>query len=69
MNRIKNVLKDSWMVLVPTIGVIVISMIVSWYGDSIHNPSNAAYVVEVAFNLGIPVDSVTQEQFDDRYGQ
>jgi hypothetical protein len=35
--------------------------------DSIHNPVNAEYVLEVAFNLDIPVDSVTQEQFNNRY--
>lgn len=38
------------------------------YADSIHNPSNDEYVEEVAFNLGITPDKVTQEQFNERYG-
>jgi len=35
--------------------------------NSIEDPSNYEYVIETAFNLGIPVDSVTQEQFNERY--
>lgn len=35
--------------------------------DDINNPDNQPYVLEVAFNLGIDVDSVTQAQFNDRY--
>jgi hypothetical protein len=37
------------------------------YDNSIHNPANQPYILEVAFNLGIHVDSVTQEQFNQRY--
>lgn len=37
------------------------------YKNSIKNPDNQPYVLECAFNLGIPVDSVTQEQFNERY--
>ena len=37
-----------------------------WRG-SIHNPNNQPFVLECAFNLGIPIDSVTQEQFNHRY--
>ena len=36
--------------------------------DDIGNPENSAYVVEVAFNLGIDTSEVTQEQFNQRYG-
>jgi hypothetical protein len=35
--------------------------------DSVYNPDNQDFVVEVAFNLGISVDKVTQEQFNARY--
>lgn len=35
--------------------------------DDISNPANQPYVLEVAFNLDIPYDSVTQEQFNTRY--
>lgn len=35
--------------------------------DDISNPDNQPYVLEVAFNLDIPVDSVTQAQFNMRY--
>ena len=35
--------------------------------DDINNPINEEYVVEVAFNLEIDIESVTQEQFNDRY--
>lgn len=37
-----------------------------WYYD-ITNPDNAECVTEVAFNLDIPFDSVTQKQFNNRY--
>lgn len=39
---------------------------VSWE-DDIHNPDNAEFVEEVAFNLGIPVGKVTQADFNYRY--
>lgn len=35
--------------------------------DNIRNPSNQPYVLECAFNLSIHPDSVTQEQFNQRY--
>ena len=35
--------------------------------DSIKNPDNSAYVVEVAFNLGIEPHEVSQAQFNRRY--
>ena len=38
------------------------------YGvNSICNPDNGEFIVEVAFNLGIAPEEVTQEQFDNRY--
>ncbi len=40
---------------------------VEW-DNSIHNPTNQPFVLEVAFDLEIPIDSVTQKQFDKRYG-
>jgi len=46
--------------------LLVLLYTVIW-ADNIHNPDNEEYVVEVAFNLDIPVDSVTQEQFNQRY--
>ena len=39
---------------------------VAW-ADDVHNPENEEFVCEVAFNLNIPMDSVTQEQFNERY--
>jgi hypothetical protein len=36
--------------------------------NSIHNPENAEFVVEVAFNEGIKTTEVTQEMFNARYG-
>lgn len=36
--------------------------------DNIINPANQPYVLEVAFNLDIHHDSVTQAQFNERYG-
>ena len=38
----------------------------SW-ADNIHNPDNEEFVEEVAFNLNISADEVTQEQFNIRY--
>ncbi len=35
--------------------------------DDIRHRDNSAYVVEVAFNLGIDPSEVTQEQFNERY--
>lgn len=37
------------------------------YSGSISNPVNIEYVEEVAFNLNIAVEAVTQEQFNKRY--
>lgn len=37
------------------------------WDNSIYNPDNQPYVLEVAFNLGIPIDSVSQAQFNERY--
>ena len=37
------------------------------WNDSILNPDNGEFVTEVAFNLGIENNEVTQEQFNQRY--
>ena len=39
---------------------------VAWE-DNIHNPENSEYVTEIAFNLEIPKDKVTQADFNNRY--
>ena len=39
---------------------------VAWE-DNIHNPENSEFVSEVAFNLEISKDKVTQQQFNYRY--
>ena len=41
----------------------------SKWPDNIKNPANEPYLQEIAFNLGISVDSVTQKQFNERYGK
>ena len=38
----------------------------SW-ADNIKNPENEEFVEEVAFNMHITADKVTQEQFNKRY--
>lgn len=35
--------------------------------DNINNPENHEFVVEVAFNEGVEMWEVTQEQFNERY--
>ena len=40
---------------------------VSWE-DSIDNPENKEFVLEVAFNEGVETTEVTQEMFNERYG-
>lgn len=35
--------------------------------NCIKNPDNKEYIDEIAFNLNISPDKVTQEQFNDRY--
>lgn len=40
---------------------------VSWE-DNIKNPENEEFLVETAFNLDIPLNEVTQKQFNARYG-
>jgi hypothetical protein len=43
------------------------SIDVKWE-DSISNPDNEEFVVEVAFNAGVDAEEVTQEMFNSRYG-
>lgn len=47
--------------------IISILVLINAWENSIYNPDNEEFVVEVAFNLEISVDEVTQEQFNDRY--
>lgn len=37
------------------------------WADNIKNPENEEFVEEVAFNMNITADKVTQEQFNKRY--
>lgn len=37
------------------------------WADNIKNPENQEFVEEVAFNMHITADKVTQEQFNKRY--
>ena len=39
------------------------------FKDSIHNPDNAPYIIECAFNLDIQPGQVTQKQFNQRYNK
>ena len=47
--------------------IIGILLFINTWENSIYNPENKEFVVEVAFNLDITVNEVTQEQFNDRY--
>ena len=47
--------------------IISILIFINAWENSIYNPDNEEFVVEVAFNLEISIDEVTQEQFNDRY--
>tara|TARA_R110002074_G_scaffold47610_4_gene122047 strand:- start:11975 stop:12142 length:168 start_codon:yes stop_codon:yes gene_type:complete len=47
--------------------IITILLFINSWENSIYNPKNEEFVVEVAFNLDINVDEVTQKQFNDRY--
>ena len=52
--------------------LVIVGMIIAIHNkmtwkDSVKNPENWPYVVEVAFNLGIEPYEVTQAQFNRRY--
>jgi|TARA_R110000796_G_scaffold901_6_gene3440 hypothetical protein len=47
--------------------IIGILVFINAWDNSIYNTKNEEFIVEVAFNLEISVDEVTQEQFNDRY--
>ena len=54
--------------------LLIVMALLTWIGirnspDSIHHPDNEEFVVEVAFNLGIEPNEVTQLQFAKRYLQ
>ena len=63
MNKIFKVLVYSLLI----IGFIVAVHNSMTWRDSIKNPANQPFVVEVAFNLGIEPHQVTQAQFNRRY--
>ncbi len=72
--KLGDKINRGFMLIVIVLGTIMIILgvyrgIKDYYGwkDNIHNPDNQPFVVEVAFNLDIPVDSVKQWQFDERY--
>jgi len=69
----KKFIAEILVVAVIVIAVVLSSCTVSSndiaWEDSIANPVNSEFVVEVAFNLDIDVDSVTQEQFNARYSE
>lgn len=69
----KKFIAEILVVAVIVIAVILSSCTVSSnelaWEDNIANPENREFVVEVAFNLDIDVDSVTQEQFNTRYSE
>ena len=56
-----------FVVLTCSVGACFDDQPVTMAPDAVDNPNNWEYVIEVAFNLDIPVDSVTQEQFNERY--
>lgn len=49
------------------VGVVVAIHNSMTWEDSIKNPANQPYIVEVVFNLGIEPQEVTQAQFNRRY--
>lgn len=67
-----DIIQHILIVIVIVIGIIIIVIASdAWkakkWNDSIDNPDNSAFVVEVAFNQEIHVDLVSQEQFNERY--
>ena len=65
-NRINRAFKTIVIFLIVVGFVVAIHNSMTWE-DSIKNPANQPYVVEVAFNLGIEPYEVTQAQFNRRY--
>jgi len=53
-------------IFIGTIALLAIIAKLYWDG-SIHNKANQPYVIEVAFNLDIEPNEVTQKQFNARY--
>ena len=56
-------------ILIPIVflnGCSLIEYTYNW-DDSIKNPNNEEFVTEIAFNLGIDNNDVTQEMFNERY--
>jgi len=59
--------------LVRVATIAVLMFFFQWLGirnhpDNVRNPDNQPYRLEIAFNLGIDMNDVTQAQFNERYG-
>ena len=65
-SKINRIFKAVVTTLIVVGVVVAIHNSMTWE-DSIKNPVNQPYVVEVAFNLGIEPYEVTQAQFNRRY--
>lgn len=63
VDRVINRIVLIWIALVL---IFAIYNTITWK-DSIHNPDNAEYINEVAFNEGCEPYQVTQKQFNSRY--
>lgn len=68
MNKIKRylVIGSAVFLMLHVVVVLPMYVMIEWR-DSIYNPKNRDYVVEVAFNLGLDTDEVRQIDFDRRY--
>jgi len=72
MKTIKlNLLIAAWFVAILFVAMIATSCGTAHscdaYSDSINNPENAEFIEEVAFNLNIAPQEVTQAMFNQRY--
>lgn len=79
MKAIKNFLEDffgsiHFLWVIPLFLLVAVSFFIastttspSEWKNSIDNPDNDPYIIEVAFNLGIDPEEVTQKQFNNRY--
>ena len=66
MTKIDKVFKAIIKTLIVVGLVMAVHNSIMWK-DSIRNPANDPYIVELAFNLGIEKHEVTQADFNSRY--
>ena len=66
MNTIDKIFRVTVKTLIVLGLVMAIHNSIMWK-DSIRNPANDPYIVELAFNLGIEKHEVTQADFNRRY--